>query len=184
VVQVQTAFSSAQQYVGVLTAALTEEANLQLAEQARMFYGIVRQQQQQQQQQPSLQHQQQQQQQQLHQQQHRQQGQYHQYQQQQHGIKQQGGPDLASRLQAACGRAGLHYFPGASLTVYNNSGSTGRGGGYSRGGGGWGKGKKRGRRGDGDDDEEKGAAGADAAPSKARSMYLTLPGKLDRRQFR
>jgi hypothetical protein len=172
-VQVPTGFSSQQQYVAVLTAALTEEVNLQLADQARSFYNIVRQVQAA----PAAQG--------LHQQQqgHAYGQQQQQQQRQLQGVKQQAGSDLASRLQAACGRAGLRYHPSASLTVYNNS----RGGG-GRGGGAWGKGKKRGRgygRGAEDDgevaDEEAEKA---AAPCKAVSMYLTLPGKLDRRQFR
>jgi hypothetical protein len=174
--KVPTGFSSQQQYAAVLTAALTEEVNLQLASQARSFYNIVRQVQAA----PAAQGPYQQ-----------QQGHWHGQQQQQQqqrqlqGVKQQGGSDLASRLQAACGRAGLRYHPAASLTVYNNSSSRGGGG---RGGGSWGKGKKRGRGygraaeddGEGADEEAKKAA----APSKAVSMYLALPGKLDRRQFR
>jgi hypothetical protein len=181
-VEVTTSFSTAQQYVSTLTAALTEEVNLQLAEQAKTFYSIVAQVQ-------SVAvtasagtgqgsyqqgHQQQQ-----------QKGAYHQKQQQYaQGSRQQAGSDTGSRLQAACARAGLHYHPGASLTVYNNSSSNSYGGGRG-GGGGWGRGKKRGRGqggrgGGGDDADEDG----DAPPRKASSMYLTLSGKLDRRQFR
>jgi hypothetical protein len=180
------------QYVGVLTAALAEEVNLQLAEQARTFYNIVRQVQGSSTGQPgsrqpaaaqgSYHHQQQQQQQRGPQQQQQQQ-----QRQLQGGGRQQGGSDLASRLQAACARAGLHYHPGATLTVYNNSSNSSS---SFKGGGAWGsKGKKRGRgygsSSRGDEDEGPEADEEDAGPArKAVSIYLTLSGKLDRRQFR
>jgi hypothetical protein len=89
---------------------------------------------------------------------------------------------MAAQLQGACARAGLHLYPGASLTVYDNSNSSSRGG-----GGGWGKGRKRGRWGDRSEDLGGDEGDGDAQqqqPAKSTSMYLTLPGKLDRRHFR
>lgn len=185
-VAVPTGFSSVAQYVGVLTGALTEEVNLQLDEQARTFYSIVKQLQQQPAGpsggggQPYMNNRQQ--------QQHQQKQQYQQH-KQQHGYKQSGGGgggggDVSARLQAACGRAGLRYHPGATLKVYNNDSSSNN---SSKAG--WGSnkgGKKRGRCGSkgADDADDDGDAGEDKAPVKAVSMYLTLNGKLDRRQFR
>jgi hypothetical protein len=157
-------FGSSQEYAAVLRAAVVEEVNLQLADKARCFFNLLQQQQNQQQQQQ---------------------------QQQQQGCRSGSTPQqqppaqqtMLSRLQGACSRAGLHFHPGSTLTVYHNSSSK-RGGGRRQGPQRtWGAGRAA----EGDDDAGDDGAGDDPDEQQQRkplSMYLTLSGKLDRRQFR
>lgn len=184
-VQVPDSFSSAQQYVQVLTAALTEEVNLQLAEQARTFHALVQQVQSAAaaqpaasipygQQQPQHQHQR-----------FQPQQKHHQHQQPQHASRQHAGSDASSRLQAACARAGLRYHPGATLKVWNNNGSSSNNNRSKGSKAAWAKGRKRGRgQGDEADEEQEEEEEGGSTPAKDMSLYLTLHGKLDRRQFR
>ncbi len=186
-VAIPTAHATAAAYQAAVAAALVEEINLRVGEQARQFHALAQQhapgggnQQQQRgpgghlQQRPGVLHQQQQQQQQ----------------------QQQRGPvsaDPWSPLVEACRRAGLSYHPDSTLKVWRDistyfsggRGGKGRGAGGSRRGGkgSWGKGGRRGGGGDDDDGEGEEEGGGEEEGPKT-SVTLVLGGHVDRRKHR
>lgn len=179
---IPTAPASGAAYQGALGAALAEEINLRLAEQARQFHTLAAAQQQAASlpapsavpsgTRPAVGAAQQ---------------------QHQRGGAHGGLPaDPAARLAAACQRTGLSYHPGSTLKVwrdisafYTAAGRAGRGGGKRKGGGGGGGrrgGRRRGVGCDEGDDEDEGAGEEEGSPKT--STTLVLSGNIDRRKHR